>query len=355
MRRAVPGSWMEGGLRPGSQAGTWLTRRAWLGLAAASLAGTATPRSVLGLASTCLAVHKLRDPWEVLELAHSLGAGGVQVPLRFPSLDEARKFHARAEELGMYVEGMASLPRLGDEDTFEHVLEQAAAAGARVLRVACLNGRRYESFRALAAWREFVQSSRRALVQALPLAERRKLVLAIENHKDWTLEELRALMKEYESEFLGVTLDTGNNIALLDDPVELVRELAPYAAATHLKDMAMSECEEGFLLSEVPFGEGILDMKWVIDTVRRARPETRLTVEMITRDPLTVPCLSEQYWVTFPDRPGQLLARTLRLARQHGRSRALPRVSQLSAEEQRARELQNVRQCLEFARKQLSL
>ena len=37
---------------------------------------------------------------------------------------------------------------------------------------------------------------------------------------------------------------------------------------------------------------------------------------MITRDPLKVPCLTEGYWVTFPDLPGRHLAHTLSLVRE---------------------------------------
>jgi sugar phosphate isomerase/epimerase len=61
--------------------------------------------------------------------------------------------------------------------------------------------------------------------------------LAIENHKDWTADEMAALMKEKASRWLGVCLDTGNNIALLDDPMATVEALAPYAISTHIKDM----------------------------------------------------------------------------------------------------------------------
>ena len=56
-------------------------------------------------------------------------------------------------------------------------------------------------------------------------------------------------------------------------------------------------------------------MKQVIATIHKARPETRMTLEMITRDPLKVPCLTDGYWATFPHRGGEYLARTLRLAR----------------------------------------
>ncbi len=110
--------------------------------------------------------------------------------------------------------------------------------------------------------------------------------IAIENHKDWTLDDMSALLKAKSSEFLGVCLDTGNNVALLDDPMAVVEGLAPYAISTHFKDIAVEPYADGFLLSEVPLGEGMLDLPRIAATLAKARPATRLSVEMITRNPL---------------------------------------------------------------------
>ena len=59
--------------------------------------------------------------------------------------------------------------------------------------------------------------------------------LGIENHKDWLVDQQVALMKQYSSEYLGVCLDTGNNMAVLDDPMETVEKLAPYTFNVHSK------------------------------------------------------------------------------------------------------------------------
>ena len=76
----------------------------------------------------------------------------------------------------------------------------------------------------------------------------------------------------------------------------------------------MEETSDGFLLSEVPLGEGMLDMQRIVATIRRARPDVRFSLEMITRDPLEVPCLTDKYWATFDEVNGAALARTLSLA-----------------------------------------
>ena len=90
----------------------------------------------------------------------------------------------------------------------------------------------------------------------------------------------------------------------------------------------------------------------MVDIQRKARPEIRFTLELITRDPLKVPCLTEKYWTTFAATPGRDLARTLHLVRQH-QATSLPYVSRLSLDQQVAEEDRNIEASLQWAREQL--
>jgi hypothetical protein len=110
--------------------------------------------------------------------------------------------------------------------------------------------------------------------------------------------------------------------------------------------MALGEATDGFLLAEVPLGTGILDLGRMVKTIRESRPNTKLTLEMITRDPLRVPAMTDSYWAAFPERTGVPLARTLRLVRETRRQ--LATYSKLPAQEQLRREEDNVRRCLTF-------
>src|SRR5207302_7675785 len=183
-----------------------------------------------------------------------------------------------AERLGMYIEIIADLPA-DDPSGFERTVRAAKEAGALCLRSACLSGRRYETFSTLEEWKRFVIESKGRIARALPILEKYRMPLGLENHKDWTTEELVALFKEYSSEYLGACIDTGNNIALLDDPMDVVERLAPYAVTTHVKDMAAEEYAEGFLLAEVPLGQGMLDMKRICQVIARARPQAKFSLE----------------------------------------------------------------------------
>ncbi|HBY59267.1 MAG TPA: xylose isomerase [Solibacterales bacterium] len=307
------------------------------------------PRSSMGIATTSyLTARRPADTYEFLEYAASLGAGGIQASLRSLEPAYGRKLRARAEQLGMYLEIMSGLGA-----GLEERAAAAREAGALCLRAACLSGRRYETFDSLDAWKTFVTESEASLERAARIAEKVRIPIAIENHKDWTAEELAAYMKRLSSEWFGVCLDTGNNLSLLDDAYDVVERLAPYAVSTHIKDMALAPAPNGFLLSEVAFGEGQLDLKRIAATIRRARPATRMTMETITRDPLSVPCLESKYWITMRHLPATGLARTLALAAAYGKP--LPRVAGMDRGALLRYEEDNVKASLYYARTALGL
>lgn len=317
---------------------------------------TAAPSSTMGVVEYSFYRNPhSKSTYQFLEFCHSFGAGGVQVGLDSLDLSYADKVRRRASELNMYLEVIVGLPKPDGSGNFEETVAAAKRAGAVCMRAACLGGRRYEVFSSLDQWKRFVADSHARLRHAIPVLEKHKFPLGIENHKDWTADELVALLKHYDSEYLGACIDTGNNMALLDNPAYLVEALSPYTVTTHFKDMAVEEYAEGFKLSEVPLGEGILDLNVIVQIVRKAKPRTHFNLEMITRDPLKIPCLTDKYWATFPDRNGKYLADTLALVRAHKRSQSLPMVSTLSRAAQLEREEENVAKCLQYARSNLRM
>ena len=282
------------------------------------------------------------------------GAGGVQMQLpQDPVL--LRQIRTRSEELGLYVEAEGPMPKSNDTSAFENSLKLAKEAGAVAIRTGTSGGRRYEKWNSLNDWKAFFEESTAAVRKIAPVADRMKIPVGMENHKDWTIEEQLHLMKSYSSEYFGTLLDFGNNIALLDSP-ESIMELAPYAKMCHVKDMGTQPSSNGFLLSEVPLGEGILNLSAIVNGVRKANPQARFSLEMITRDPLHVPCLTDKYWITFPDRNGIYLARTLAMVEtQSARLQPLPEFSQMARPAQLRAEEDNVKICLNYAREKLGL
>jgi len=329
-----------------------MTRRELLSSALAAVAVPA--RTTLGITIDCYQFGRRNEAAdEFAEYCDSLGAGGIQIGLP-ADLDYARKLRRYLEARGMFLDVMVSLPK-EDASAFERQVQAAREAGAVSMRAACLGGRRYEVFRTLDQWRDFVRESRARIARAVPIAEKYRIPLGIENHKDWTVDEVVVLMKDYSSDYLGVCLDTGNNLALLDDYWEVVERLAPYTLNTHLKDMSLARYREGILLVEPTLGNGFFDLPRIVSAIRKARPSARFTLEMITRDPLKVPVFTDKYWATFPDRNGIYLARTMATVEAHAWQGPLPLVEQLDRSSRLALEDENVKKCLAYAREHLGM
>jgi 3-oxoisoapionate decarboxylase len=299
---------------------------------------------------------RFTDAIAMLQHLSEIGAGGVQTGVRGWQLEFAKKVRDARERLGLYLEGQVSLPKTeADVARFTADVEAAKEAGAGVVRTVFMGGRRYEVFDAATPFKKFKEDSWTSLQLAEPVVKKLRMRLAIENHKDLRSDELIDYLKRISSEYVGVTLDTGNNIALLEDADKVVDALAPYTFSIHLKDMAVDEYEEGFLISEVVLGTGFLDLKRIVDVCRRANPGVQFNLEMPARDPLKVPCLTPKYWATFENLPGVHLADTLAMIKKRKAKTPLPRVSQMSLEEKLVVEEDNIAKSLAYARENLGL
>jgi sugar phosphate isomerase/epimerase len=303
--------------------------------------------------------ERFTEPMRFLAYCHDRGAGGVQVGIGRQDETYARQLHRQAEEWGMFVEGTGGLPRdQADLERFEAEVVTAKNAGAAVIRVVLPSkgsGRRYEGYKSVEEFRQTRDRGRRMLELAAPVMARHRIRLALENHKDERIPEKLETIKRLSSEYVGMCVDTGNDIAFLEDPMEVIEAYAPWAFSVHLKDAAVREYEDGFLLGDVPLGEGILDLPKIVQVLRTRHPEVQFTLEMMTRDPLRVPCLTEGYWAAMGDIPGSYLARTLKMVRAQNAKPPLPQVSQLPVSEQYALEDANVRKCLAYAKEHLGL
>lgn len=323
-----------------------------------------TKQSGLGLVVYCTRLRRdalrrkdpgrdLYSPATFLDHCINIGAGGMQVPLGIMTPQQTARLRESAEQAGKYIEAIVRAPfEPKDADRFDAELKTAKAAGALAVRTTIIPGRRYEFFDSLEKFREFDARGRRAVERAAPLCEKHRIPLAVENHKDHRDSQRLALFEHISSEFVGACVDTGNSFALLEDPIETVQRFAPWAHSVHLKDQALARYDDGFLLGDIPLGRGGLDLNAMVAILKKAKPTIRFSLELITRDPLKVPCLTKKYWATFPDVPGRELARTLRYVRDH-ESHNQQYISKMTPAEQLAREDANVAQSLAYAREVL--
>jgi 3-oxoisoapionate decarboxylase len=291
---------------------------------------------------------------ELLDHCHQLGGGGIQVVVNNWAPDFVKKVRDHREKLGLYLEGSIGLPsKAEDVSRFEQDVANAKEAGAQVIRTVASPGRRYEVFHTKDAFLEGKMKAISSLQLAEPVMKKHKVRLAVENHKDWLSKEFSVMLKDLSSEWIGVTLDFGNSIALCEDPMDVVKNLLPYLFSTHVKDMAVEEYADGFLLSEVTLGKGALNLSEMVAMCKKQNPNVTFSLEMITRDPLQIPCKTADYWATFEDTSKKDQA--LNFVRQHKESNPLPRVAQLTPEERLALEDQNIRACLAYSKEKLGL
>jgi sugar phosphate isomerase/epimerase len=348
-----------------------MTRRQLLVAAAAAPAWFSTragaqPKPRLGLGGAPagfgqqLRALRAQNPQaDFADLCHFLGLSGCELRLAATDADTVRKLRDRSESLDLRLILDIPLPRdTNDVDRFDSAVKAAKDAGAVSLHAA-LTQRRYEQFDAFDAFKQAFEQHQKAVALAEPVLRKHRLRLGLENHKGWRAAEQAAWLKRLSSEWVGVHFDFGNNLALCEDPDQTFALLAPLAVACHIKDMAVQPYEDGFLLSEVPLGEGIIDLKRWVETLRRRDPAMPFDLETITRDPLKIPVFTKKYWATFDDSysplPGRDLARVLEIVHKNPPKKPLPHMTGLSPDQQAKLEEEANAKSIEYARQNLGL
>ena len=234
-------------------------------------------------------------PVDFIDYCHSLGLGGAEV--RMPPTDPAEiaKLRARIESYQMRVLFDFPLPKTdADIAQFDTQVKAAKDAGAAGIRAA-LTQRRYEQFDSFEAFRQNFEMNKALVARAEPTLRKYKLSVVLENHKGWRAAEQAAWLKGLGSEYVGVLFDFGNNVSLCENPMQTLDTLLPFIKSCHIKDMAVQPYEDGFLLAEVPLGDGFLDLKGMVAKLRQKDPDMGFNLEMISREALKIPILTSRY------------------------------------------------------------
>ena len=118
--------------------------------------------------------------------------------------------------------------------------------------------------------------------EAVKVAEEYDVKLAMENHLDYTSDECVDLLNRVNSPYLGLNLDTGNFLRLLDDPVDGAKKLADRVLATHIKDLLPVRgvnATEWYFFSSTPVGAGLVDNQKLAQILYDANYQGFLAVE----------------------------------------------------------------------------
>jgi sugar phosphate isomerase/epimerase len=104
--------------------------------------------------------------------------------------------------------------------------------------------------------------------EILPVFEGEGVVLALENGKI-PAEELRWVIEQAASPYLGIVLDTVNSLAVPEGWRHVAKTLAPYTVCLHIKEFVVDRIWSmmGFTVEGRPAGAGQLDIPWLVETV----------------------------------------------------------------------------------------
>ncbi len=119
--------------------------------------------------------------------------------------------------------------------------------------------------------------------EAVKVAESAGIKMAVENHIDFTADEMVRLLDAVDSPYLGINFDTGNFLRLLDDPIQGMARLAPRVYATHIKDLQVRRgvsAKEWYFFSSVPVGDGVVDNQGLVQMLADAGFDGVLAVEI---------------------------------------------------------------------------
>lgn len=224
--------------------------------------------------------------FDFLDRAVVLGAEGVSLESCFLPTDSAavEALHTALDACALvpvwawgHPHGLRSgTDREAAQDCARH-LAIARQVGARVMRI-CGGGRRTRP----SSWAEHKRGLVELLLPLTEVAERQGVVMAIENHIDLLADEMVELIDTVDSPWLRVCFDTANNLRMLEDPVEVARKLAPYAAATHLKDVTAQRGDPRTFAfwPSVPLGQGVVDLPAILALLAEQGYEGVLALEI---------------------------------------------------------------------------
>lgn len=140
--------------------------------------------------------------------------------------------------------------------------------------------------------------------------------IAVENHAgDMNSTELLELIDAAGRDFVGATLDTGNALWALEEPMQALETLGPVTVCTGIRDSYLWETPEGATLQWTAVGTGLVDWAAFFRRFAELCPQAPVIIETISGRPIFLPVLRDYFWDAYPRATPATLAALLRLAR----------------------------------------
>jgi sugar phosphate isomerase/epimerase len=114
-----------------------------------------------------------------------------------------------------------------------------------------------------------LEEIRQIIESAVPLLERNKIVLAIENHDRFKAGDFIKMVETAGSDFVAICLDSVNSMGAGEGLETVIGKLAPLTVNLHVKEFTVKRVfhKMGFVIEGCPLGEGMLPLAELIKHV----------------------------------------------------------------------------------------
>jgi sugar phosphate isomerase/epimerase len=177
--------------------------------------------------------------------------------------------------------------------------------------------------------------------------------LAVENPGgDLQSREMKGMIEAVGTDVMGVCLDSGNPVWMLEDPHMTLEMLIPYALTCHVRDSAVWKTPEGIAVRWVNMGEGNVDIDGWIRKFIQAKPGMPIIFEnLVSGAPRVHHIYDPAFWNNWSKMPAPEFARFLSIADRGTPKPATPRPEDKTAGQQR---IDDLGVCVRYTRDLLS-
>ena len=173
--------------------------------------------------------------------------------------------------------------------------------------------------------------------------------LAVENHGgDLRADEMKGMIEAVGSDVMGVCLDSGNPVWMLEDPHFTLETLVPYALTCHVRDSAVWKTPEGIAVRWVNMGDGNVDIDGWIRKFVAAKPGLPIIFEnLVSGAPRVHHIYDPAFWDNWRKMPAWEFSRFLAIADRGTPKPAAPRPEGRTAAQQKIADLEA---CVRYTR-----
>ena len=140
--------------------------------------------------------------------------------------------------------------------------------------------------------------------------------IAVENHAgDMQAWELVTLIEEAGTDYVGATMDCGNATWTLEDPLQNLEILGPYAVTTGIRDSMVWESTDGAIVQWTAMGEGKVDFASYLRRFAVLCPNVPVQLEIISGSSRAFPYLRTDFWKNYANARAHEFAQFVALAK----------------------------------------